>query len=98
MKKSSVMVIVIPLLITAIIVGSVFVVRYFSPVPEESRAAPNPVPSVFPELIVPTGKPEVGFDDLQPVAPVSDLRQEFEDTTDATGSGLEELESDASGL
>lgn len=92
------MVIIVPLVITAIIVGSVFVVRYFSPVPEESQAAPNPVPSVFPELTVPTGKPEVGFDGLQPVAPVSDLRQEFERTQDATGSGLDELESDASGL
>lgn len=92
------MVIVIPLLITAVIVGSVFVVRYFSPVPEESQAAPIPVPSVFPESTVPTGKPEVGFDGLQPVAPVSDLRQEFEEAQDATDSGLEELESDASGL
>lgn len=98
MKKSSVLVIVIPLLITAIIVGSVFVVRYFSPVPDASQAAPNPVPSVFPSILVPTGKPEVGFDGIQPVAPVSDLRQEFEAVEDASSSGLDELESDAAAL
>lgn len=98
MKKSSVLVIVIPLLITAIIVGSVFIVRYFSPVPEESQAAPNPVPSVYPMIVVPTGKPEVGFEGIQPVAPVSDLRQEFEDAEDAATSGFDELENEAAEL
>lgn len=98
MKKSSALVIIIPLIITAVIVGSVFVVRYFSPVPGESQAAPIPVPSVIPPILVPTGKPEVGFEGIQPVTPVSDLRQEFEDTEDASASGFEELEDDAASL
>lgn len=95
MKKSSLLVIIIPLLIAGIVVGSVFVVRYFSPVPEESQAAPNPVPSVYPVLIDPTGKPEVGFDGLQPIAPVSDLRLEFEEASDSSGEDIESLEAEA---
>ncbi len=95
MKKSSVLVIIVPLLIAGIVVGSVLVVRYFSPVPEESKAALNPAPSVYPELIDPTGKPEVGFESLQPSEPVSDLRMEFETASDSSGEAIEILEREA---
>jgi flagellar basal body-associated protein FliL len=95
MKKSSLLVIIIPLLIAGVVVGSVFVVRYFSPVPEESQAAPNPVPSVFPAILDSTGKPEVGFDGLQPVSPVSDLRLELEEASDSSGQDIERLEQEA---
>lgn len=97
MKKSSIWVIIIPLIIALLIIGSVVAVRYFSPVPETSQAA-NPTPASFPSLTVPSGKPEVGFDKMQPIAPVSDLRQEYEDASDSSESEIDALEKEASSL
>jgi len=92
------LVIIIPLVIAVIIVASVVIVRYFSPVPKESQAAPNPTPANFPPLIVPTGKPVVGFDQLQSTTPVSDLRQELIDASDSGSSDLDSLGQEASTL
>ncbi len=97
MKKSSLWVIIIPIFIALLIVGSVFTVRYFSPVPETSQAA-NPTPASYPSLVVPSGKPEVGFEQMQPIAPVSDLRQELNDASDSSQSELEALEQGATSL
>jgi hypothetical protein len=97
MKKSSLWVVIIPLLIALLVIGSVVVVRYFSPVPETSQAA-NPTPASYPALVVPTGKPEVGFDEMQPIAPVSDLRQEYNDASDSSQSEIDALEQEASSL
>ena len=77
--------------------SSVVVVRSLSPVPEVSEAA-NPTPASYPSLVIPTGNPAVGFDGLQPVAPVSDLRQEWESATDEGTAALDSLETEASSL
>lgn len=97
MKKSSIWVVIIPLIIALLVIGSVFVVRSFSPVPETSQAA-NPTPASYPSLVVPTGKPEVGFDQVQPIAPVSDLRQEFNGASDSSQTQLDALEQEATSL
>lgn len=96
--KSSPLVIIIPLIIAALIVGSVFVVRYMSPQPLESRAAAQPTPASFPKLQVPTGVPEVGFGQLQPVAPVSDLRVSLENVQDDGMGEFDSLASEAAQL
>lgn len=96
--KSSPLVIIVPFIIALLVVGSVIAVRYFSPVPQESQAVANPTPATFPSLIVPSGKPEVGFEQMQPIAPVSDLRQAFEDASDPGTSELDAVKQEASSL
>ena len=96
--KSSPLVIIVPLIIAALIVGSVLVVRYISPQPLESRAAARPTPASYPKLQVPTGVPDVGFGQLQPVAPVSDLRASLEDVNDDGMGEFDALASDAAKL
>jgi len=98
MKKSSPLVIIIPLIIALLVVGSVFIVRYFSPVPIESQAATNPTPASYPSLVVPTGKPEVGFSEIQSTTPVSDLRLELSGASDSSVTDLDALEKEASSL
>lgn len=96
--KSSPLVLIIPLLIAALIVGSVLVVRYLSPVPTESRAAANPIPASYPALFIPTGKPEVGFSQIQGTQPVSDLRASLESASDSGSLEFDSLEKEASSL
>lgn len=99
MKKSSSLVIIIPLVIALLVVGSVMVVKYFSPVPEESRAfQPAPTAASIPKLAVPSGKPETGFDKMQPTTPVSDLRQSYEGVTDSGATDFDALKEEASSL
>ncbi len=98
MKKSSPLVVIIPLIIALLIIASVLIVRYFSPVPEESRAAANPTPVSFPRVGVPTSKPIVGFEEVQSTTPVSDLRDSFNQASDGGTAVLDSLEQEASSL
>lgn len=98
MKKSSPFVLIIPLIIAIIVAVSVVVVRYFSPVPQENKAAPNPTPENIPPLIVPTSKPVVGFDQMQSTTPVSDLRDSLNQAADSGTSELDSLSQEAASL
>lgn len=97
--KSSPYVIIVPLVIALLIVGSVLVLKYMSPVSQETKAAlVSPTPAGFPVLHVPTGKPSAGFEAIQPVSPVSDLRQSLQTTEDEGLPEFDSLTSDASKL
>lgn len=99
MKKSSPLALIIPLIIALLIVGSVFIARYFSPVPKTSQAAVvMPTPGSLPKLSVPTGKPDVGFSLIQPIEPVSDLRQALDGAKADDTSEFDSLEKEASSL
>lgn len=97
--KSSPFVIIVPLIIAGVIVASVLIIRTMSPLQTESKAALiSPTPANYPKLHVPTGKPEVGFDQIQPVAPVSDLRDTLEKASDSSLEEFDALASEAAQL
>ncbi len=97
--KSSPFVIIVPLAIAGVVVASVFIIRTMAPLQTESKAAAiSPTPADFPDVFVPTGKPQAGFEQLQPVAPVSELRQTLESTDDSDGTEFDSLSSDAAQL
>ena len=97
--KSSPFVIIVPLIIAGVVVVSVLIIRTMSPLQTESKAALiSPTPANYPKLHVPTGKPEVGFDQIQPVAPVSDLRASLENVADSDLLEFDNLASEAAQL
>lgn len=100
MKKSSSLVVIIPLVLAALVVGGVLAAKYAFPVTKESAMSANvsPTPAGIPSLHVPTGKPQAGFGAIQPVSPVSDLRQSLQTTGDEGLSEFDSLISDASKL
>lgn len=98
MKKSSSLVIIIPLIIALLVVGSVVLVKYVSPVPKESEAVNIAVPKNIPRLVIPSGKPEAGFEKIQLTQPVSDLRLALDGASDSGNLDLESLEQEAASL
>ncbi len=95
-RKSSPLVYILPILIAMGIVAGVIAVRYFSPVPSESKAvrSTESTSAALPRLKVPTGVPVVGFDSVQSTEPVSDLRQTYEAARDSVAEDFETLEKD----
>jgi len=100
MKKSSPLVIIIPLIVALLVVGSVAVVKYFSPVPKESKAAtePMPTPAEIPAFTGEAGAPSSGFDEVEPSSPVSDLRNELDASVDSGDTDINLLEEEANSL
>lgn len=100
MKKSSPLVIIIPLIVALLVVGSVVVVKYFSPVPKESKAAtePAPTPAEIPSFSGESGTPSSGFDEVGPSSPVSDLRNELDASADSGDADINLLEEEANSL
>lgn len=100
MKKSSPLVIVIPLIIALIVVGSVAVVKYLSPVPKESKAATQTgtISSEIPSFSGSAGSPAAGFDALQQANPVSDLEEDLNASKDSGDSEINDLEKEADSL
>lgn len=97
--KSSPLVIIVPLLIASIVVGGVVVSKYmFSAAKEDVVGNGSPTPAGIPPLYVPTGKPQVGFEVIQPMSPVSDLRQSLQTTEDDGMTEFDSLMSEASTL
>ena len=96
--KSSPLVIIVPLLIVLIVVGGVFGAKYYNESQKMKTVVVNPTPVPLPLKQVPTGKPNVGFSDIQSTKPVSDLRQVLESTQDSGTSDLDSLAADASAL
>lgn len=85
MKKSSVFVFVIPLIVVGVIISGVAVWHTLS-VSKSSKESSFPIHSDdIPLLPATSGKPVVGFGNLQSADPVSDLQAEYDSLIDDGG-------------
>jgi len=99
MKKSSILVITIPLVIVGCVIAAIVVLRVMSTKQSVPAAPVTTAPAVIPPLSTSSGKPTVGFGNLQQANPVSDLQQQYDASTDDGGtSGLDALQQQASSL
>jgi hypothetical protein len=102
MKKSSLLVITIPLLIVGALIAGVFVLRTMnseikSIQQSNTMTAPEQIPSLS---TTGAAKPVSGFGKLQPTqGPVSDLRTQYDASSDDGGvKNLNDLEQQAASL
>lgn len=101
MKSSSPWVILIPLAAAFLVVGSVVVVKYMSPVPKEGKAAMNaqPTPANIPSFSGSASAPASGFEAINPSSPVADLHKELNGLAGENGdTDLKLLEEEANAL
>ncbi len=100
MKKSSLLVIIIPLVIAALLVGSVYVLRHLVSYQDQEHSIEQLTPVPIPSLSVSNGgKPVTGFGNLQSANPVSDLHQQYDAVTNDAGmSGIDAVQKQASSL
>lgn len=93
--KSSPLVVIVPLIIALIVITGVVGVKYVTE-SQQKAVVVIPTPASLPSLQEPTGKPQVGFDNLQNTEPVSDLRKALESTKDTDTSDIDSLQAAAS--
>ncbi len=86
MKKSSILVITIPLVIVVLIIAGVFVMRMVNRPAPESVQLPAAPAAQIPPVASNGSKPTVGFGNLQAEDPVSDLSRQFDTTADDGGA------------
>lgn len=100
MKKSSIFVITIPLLVVGTIIVGVFVWRTMNPEIKSVQQSNTVVPQQIPSLSTTGTKPTSGFGKLQPTqGPVSDLRTQYDASGDDGGvKSLNDLEQQAASL
>lgn len=93
------LVITVPLVIAGFIVVGVLVYRSVINTGDHSRTTVSIAPVAIPSLSATNRKPNVGFGSMQSAHPVSDLRQQYDASSDDGGiSSLDALQEQASTL